>query len=272
MKKNLMSWLMILAGIALIASGVIFGRPAFEDFAKRNFYGWKEVEGEYSSQRTQVEGSNVLNFETFSYVYDDSGRRQEIEINLGAKKPQWTDTIKIWYNPENPADAVAGEYNYFHLAILALPILGLISMIWGVIRFRKARKMISKTPQNNFENSKSSAAPLVENSNPEMKIMGNISDVEMLNSANGKPAGRAVVMARLPNGEMRKFLSEPIEGLTAGLLVRYLANPVAVSISVHGENYDDYYLSSEEVLLAFHQSFALSGNNLNSQDKENPNV
>ncbi len=248
MKKNLINFAIIFAGIVLLVLGVSLSVAPITEFAKRNFLGWKKATAEMASftTRTLANGS-VEYLATFSYQIDNA--RYEIIQSNGEKIPSFDETKPVFYNPKNFSDATLGDFSILNLAVLVVPISGLILLVFGILNIRKAKTA------GFFETEAENDAVVAKNQLSEVKLFGTIVNVESFILPNGVNSGVAIIQAKLPSGAIKQFRSEQIEGLTAGLLVSYQANPTPISISVSGGNMDDYYIDSEEIISAIRKSF-----------------
>jgi hypothetical protein len=249
MKKNLINLVIILVGAGLIIwGGMLSMTPIKETFRRLT---WRKVSASVAGFEKQIEPSGSVKYLSV-LDFDVDGVIHEIYSSPKSETPQIGGFEEIYYNPSNPNQAVSGGYSIFNLAVLIVPLSGLFLMILGLKNLKTSPKK-----QIKFEDEEQNSAAISKIQNAEVKLYGNISHVESVVLANGMNAGRAVIPARLPSGEVRNFYSDQIEGLTDGLLVSYFAQPIPISISVKNDNYEDYYIDSEEILAAIRKSFEL---------------
>ena len=250
MKKNLINLAIILTGIGLIIWGGMLAIPQVGGAYKR--IAWSKTTAQVAGYTSKVFENGTVKYTAILNYEIDGGMRQEILSEPRNAAPQIGSFETIYRNPNNPTEAVNDEYSWLNLAVLIVPLSGLFLVVLGLKNLKTSPKK-----QLEFENEEQNSAAISRIQNAEIKLYGNISHVESVVLANGMNAGRAVIPARLPSGEVRNFYSDQIEGLTDGLLVSYFAQPIPISISVKNDNYEDYYIDSEEILAAIRKSFEL---------------
>lgn len=246
--KNFKVFLPVFVSLIMIVGGAILSISPIVEFSKRNFLGWKKTTAEVSGfTPISSESGERQNLTTLSYQIENS--RFEVIRNDGARQPSFDESATVFYNPKKPSDAVIGDYPIWNLAILSLPIA-------GFILFFIALKLLKK-PQTyqKFETEDDNISAISKMQNSEKILYGNIIDVESEVFPNGVSYGRAVVLVKLPDGRIFNFKSDKIEGLTAGMFVSYFANPTPISISLRAGDFNDYYINSDEILLAVKKSF-----------------
>lgn len=248
MKKGFSKILPFVLGFLMLGAGIWLSISPVAEFSKRNLFGWKKVTGEVSSSEKQV----VSNDEFYYIVgvsYTESAERV-IEFKYNSREfPGFGAPKTIYFNTNNSLNFVIGDYEIWNLAVLILPIAGLAMLIFGFSNLNKIKRT------QVFETEEENLAKISKIQNSEMQIWGTIINVETEFLSNGMNAGRAIIRAQLPSGEWKNFKSEQIEGLTAGLLVSYQANPSQISISVRNGDFDDYFVNSEEIIAAIKKSF-----------------
>lgn len=112
------------------------------------------------------------------------------------------------------------------MAVLILPIAG-IFLIFGDFEFPENQAVKNSKPKSKtWQKFRKYRIP------KKLRFLGEITNVESEILPSGMNVGRAVIRAQLPSGEFRNFKSEQIEGLTAGLLVSYLARPSKIPVLV----------------------------------------
>ena len=103
------------------------------EFAKRNFLGWKKATAEMASFTTRTLANDSVEYlATFSYQIDNA--RYEIIQSNGEKIPSFDETKPVFYNPKNFNDATLGDFSILNLAVLVVPISGLIFCRVGIVR------------------------------------------------------------------------------------------------------------------------------------------
>ena len=249
MKKGFSKILPLILGFGMLAMGVPLSISPVLEFSKRNFLGWTKTKAEVAGFTTQTSPSGSVEY-LVNFSYEVENIRYEIIQSNGNKTPSFDEIRTVFYNPKNFNDATLGEYSILNLAVLIVPISGLILLIFGILNIKK-----SKTATKKFETETENDSIVAKNQLSEKKIFGTIVNVESVVLPNGINYGIAIIQAKLPSGEIKQFRSEQIEGLTAGLLVGYQANPTPIAVSVSSGNIDDYYVNSEEIISAIRKSF-----------------
>lgn len=236
---------LIFLALILIIGGAFASISPLIEFSKRNLLGWKKTSAEVSGYSPIVTDNGDKNYVAIlSYQVENS--RYELSRNNGKKIPSFDETTTVYYNPKKIDEAVFGEYAIWNLAILIFPICGVVILFLNI--FDRKRQLGFETEEDNIKT-------ISKIQNSEVRLLGKIVNVESRVSPSGMNVGVAIVSAKLPDGKLKHFRSEQIEGLTAGLLVSYLANPSPISVSVRNGNYDDYYIENEEILAAIRKSF-----------------
>lgn len=246
MKKGLKRFFPIILGLIMLIGGGFFSISPIVEFSKRNLLGWKKVSGSVTSADKQVISDNNYNY-IVGVSYSESVERV-IEFKYNSREfPTFGTPKTIYFNENNSLNFAVGEFSNWNLIVLLLPLAGVFMLYLAIVDCKK--------PRQNFETEEQNLAEISKIQNSEMKIFGEIVNVESEILPGGMSVGVAIIRAKLPNGEFKIFKSEQIEGLTAGLLVSYLAQPSQISVSVRNGNFDDYYINSEEILDAVKKSF-----------------
>ena len=138
MKKNMINFAIIFAGIVMLVLGVGLSIAPITEFAKRNFLGWTKTTAEVASFTTRtLSNGSVEYLTTFSYQIDNA--RYEIVQSNGNKAPSFDEVKTVFYNPKNFSDATLGDFSILNLAVLVVPISGLILLVFGILNIRKAK-------------------------------------------------------------------------------------------------------------------------------------
>lgn len=247
MKKGFSKILPLILGFGMVLVGVSLSISPVVEFSKRNFLGWKKVPAEIVGFNKRTNSSGNIEFiSVVDYKIDEN--INEVLISAGETAPQIGQHTTIYYDPQNPSEFAYDDLPILNLIVLIIPISGVILMIFSISNFKKRQKL------EKFETEEQNEAIVSRIKNSGTKIFGEIIDVEVSNSPNGASVGRAVIRAKFA-GREQIFRSGSIEGLTPGLLVSYLANPMPVSILISGNDTEDYYVESEEILEVIKKSF-----------------
>ena len=239
--------LVLFLGVFALIFGILISISPVAEFSKRNFLGWKKVVAEVTSADKKVISDNGFYYEVGA-SYSESAEKV-IEFKYSSKEfPEFGSPKTIYFDEKNTLNFAVGDFSSWNLAVLILPIAGIFLIFLAISSSKKSSSQKFETEEQNL-------AEISKIQNVETKIFGEITNVESEILPSGMNVGRAVIRAQLPSGEFRNFKSEQIEGLTAGLLVSYLARPSKISVSVRNGDFDDYFVDSEEIIEAIKKSF-----------------
>lgn len=191
----------------------LFGSIGLIAFCVGLGWGWKHYQ--FSRHALEAPGVVVAWFDSTESTYpeveftDQRGEKQRFRGSIGSSPPDYAigDRVKVWYDPEQPRQALIAEFTELWLAPLVTAGFGLAFLLAGIGSFflvRSTDKAFGPAFQQRMARVRNMGLLKDEEG---VRIAGRVRRIEALGDAGDHVL---VCTGRLPDGREREFQSEPV--------------------------------------------------------------